>query len=275
MRRLFAFIMVLALLAGCAAQTYRTARGNANLVKNGMTLDEVISTLGMKPTNGSGDIVQWRRGGATIYTGEPTGAIEFRFKDGRVIEVPEGGIFSKAAVAALAVRQEKQLAEWQRQAEAQALADAEAAKQKEASDLAARKDAEARQKEAQALLDAEEEKDRKAIEAEIKASKRSFFVCRDKVTCAKAFSLAQIFVQQNSDQKIQVATDTIIETYNPTENMKMGISVIKAPRAGTVEVLTMSPNCKSDSPSTSRVCRAKRTVAYLGFQSFIEEALSR
>jgi len=87
------------------------------------------------------------------------------------------------------------------------------------------------------------------------------------------FALAQIYVRDNADQKIQVATDTIIETYNPTEDGKLGITVIKMPRAGTVEIVKITPSCKESSAS-ERYCRLKRTAIYRGFKPFVVKSLS-
>lgn len=111
MKKLLLIIISLAILSGCAAQTYRSARANANNVKNGMTVAEASQILGMQPTHALGDRVQWRRGNAQKYTGAHSGAIEFRVVDGRIVDVPDGGIFSPAALA-------KINAEWLRERQA-------------------------------------------------------------------------------------------------------------------------------------------------------------
>jgi len=259
MKKILLIIVTLAILSGCAAQTYRTARASANQVKNGMTVAEASQILGMQPTHTVGDRVQWRRGNAQKYTGAHSGAIEFRVADGRIVDVPEGGIFSPAALA-------KINAEWLRERQA---------------DDAARAQADAEQAERDRIAAAErklqEEKDQeqrvKEIAAEVAARENAAVVCKDKVTCNKVFALAQIYVQQNSDQKIQVATDTIIETYNPTEGGKVGITVIKMPRAGTTELVTITPSCNEEK-HYEKSCRMKRTLIYRGFKPFVERALS-
>lgn len=204
-------------------------------------------------------MIQWRRGNAQIYTGWPTGAIQFRVANNVIVDIPEGGIFSPAAQAKVNAERKRQqelrdaeLAESQRLAEERERVAAEARKAQEAKDEAQRV---------------------KEMAAELDAAEKSIIVCKDKTTCSKIFSLAQIYVQQNADQKIQVATDTIIETYNPTEGGKVGITVIKMPRAGTVEVVRITPTCKEEK-YFERSCRLKRTAIYLGFKPFIEKSLS-
>lgn len=112
------------------------------------------------------------------------------------------------------------------------------------------------------------------VEMERLAAAGSSVTCNDKATCLKVFALAQIYTNLNSDQKIQVATDTIIETYNPTDIGKVGITIIKTPQHGSTEVVSITPSCKEDDLSGS-ACRLRRTKIYTGFRSFIDEKLSK
>lgn len=225
-----------------------------------MTIEQASKILGMSPTHHDGDRFQWRRGNAQKYNGTSSGAIEFRVVDGRIVDVPDGGIFSPAAQAKID-------AEWLRKRQQ---ADAELRLENARLAEEARIAAEARRM--------QEEKDQeqrtKEIAAEMEAAKTAVVICTDKTTCNKVFALAQIYVQQNSDQKIQVATDTIIETYNPTEGGKAGMTVIKIPRAGTTEVVQIKPSCNEEKHYEG-VCRLKRTAIYRGFKPFIERSLSR
>lgn len=83
------------------------------------------------------------------------------------------------------------------------------------------------------------------------AARGSRFVCLTDSDCRKAFSLAQIFVSTKTDMKIQLATDTIIETYNPTETGKIGAKVIKMPGVGQSAEIVISISCK-DCPKSRR-----------------------
>jgi hypothetical protein len=93
--------------------------------------------------------------------------------------------------------------------------------------------AEARRKQAEmaALMDA--------------ASRGSRVSCASDLECKKAFALAQIFVSTKTDMKIQLATDTIIETFNPTESGKMGAKVIKLPGSGQSAEIALEISCRT------------------------------
>lgn len=249
MKKLLTILIIAStMLTGCASQAFKGAREKANLVTNGMSVEEASALLGMQPTHRHAGKVVWRPGNIRAYDGTQYGAIEFNVVDGRIVDVPEGGIISQAARDRLA-------AEWIRQND---LKNAALAREEE---LAAAK----RERERVERL--------REISAEIEAAESSVVICNDKATCNKVFALAQIYVRENADQKIQVATDTIIETYNPTDDGKLGIAVIKMPRAGTVEIVKITPSCKESIASES-ACRFRRTKVYRGFKPFIEKSLS-
>jgi hypothetical protein len=236
MKRILMMFMLTATLVGCAASAYKQARASANLVKNGMTLAEVVQVLGMPPSIAKEDYVYWRRGTALEYDGTANGAIRFELANGVVINVPEGGIFNaKTAEEIRKKRDAKRMAEYE---------------------------------EKQALMRSEEA-------ALARAVADSAIVCSDRLTCGKVFALAQIYVREHSDMKIQVATDTIVETFNPTDDGKIGITIIKTPRSGSTEVVSITPNCKDKTGSFEEFCRSKRTTIYKGFRPFIESNLAK
>lgn len=242
MKRILTTLLLAFTLAGCAASAFRAAKVNANLVKNGMTVREAIALIGTAPTDQTKTILQWRRGYAKTYDGTVSGAIEFKVEDGKVVAIPEGGIFGPVAAArAAAVR--------------------------EARHAVMRSEGEERDRQTAAKL-AQEKREESMAMAD------SLIICSDKIHCGKVFALAQIYVARNSDQKIQVATDTIIETYNPTGSGNVGISVTKAPRAGSTEVVSIIPSCRHDSDGMEALCRLKRTRIYAGFRPFIESSLA-
>ena len=76
------------------------------------------------------------------------------------------------------------------------------------------------------------------------AARGSRVACATEAECRKAFSLAQIFVSTKTDMKIQLATDTIIETYNPTEVGRMGAKVIKTPGAAQSAEIVITVSCR-------------------------------
>lgn len=258
-------------LAGCAATNYKLARGHANDVKNGMMVSEVISIIGIPPTDQDATHIEWRRGNAQAYDGTTNGSIRYELRAGKVVNVPDGGIYSEAAAAnAKRIREDRKAvedAEWLAAVNVRQDA-AAAATAKRAADEAARAAS------AAAKYEAEKQKLADQLTKESIAMRSSSYSCADKVTCTKAFALAQIFVSSNSDQKIQVATDTIVETYNPTEEGKMGMKIVKTPGKGTSEVISIAPSCKEDKYA-ALLCSMRRTQAYEGLRPFIEQSLSR
>jgi hypothetical protein len=130
---------------------------------------------------------------------------------------------------------------------------------------------EARQK---ALKQRQEDDELKALIVELmQAEKDAMVFCPDKVACDKAFSLTQIYLNQTADMKIQVATDTIVETYNPTEDGKLGLKVIRIPGKGSSAAISLTANCKDEKGTYAKVCRLGKIQAYRGFRPFVERML--
>jgi len=73
--------------------------------------------------------------------------------------------------------------------------------------------------------------------------------------------------------KIQVATDTIVETYNPTEDGKLGLKALRIPGKGTTATITLTATCKDEKGHYAEVCRLGKIRAYKGFRPFIEQML--
>lgn len=106
------------------------------------------------------------------------------------------------------------------------------------------------------------------------AAEKAYFLCKDRVECDKAFSLTQIFIVSNSDMKIQVANDTIIETYNASERMKVAMKAIKMPRAGSTAVILLSLSCKDEgNESLKNWCDTKSLRIYSEFPQFMQKNL--
>lgn len=98
--------------------------------------------------------------------------------------------------------------------------------------------------------------------------------CADRLECEKAFSLTQIFIVSNSDMKIQVANDTIIETYNGTEGMKISMKAIKMPRAGNTAEILLSLNCRDEGKESFKdLCDSKSLRVYSEFPQFVQKNL--
>lgn len=110
----------------------------------------------------------------------------------------------------------------------------------------------------------------------VEAAQKSKILCKDTTECQKAFALAQIFVSEKSDMKIQVATEAIIETYNPTEYNKTGLKVIKIPKKGSSSEILLTVSCREEiKGSYGDECEDKRLEIYLTFPEFIQSSLLR
>ncbi|MCY0910885.1 hypothetical protein [Massilia antarctica] len=254
--------LCIALSTGCTNADYRAMRDTAERVENGMTISQVSSLLGSPPTHQTEEVIQWRRANAQSYNASKAGSIEFKIRDGKVYGIPSGGIFGQNARQERAQEIKREQLEFAR------------ARQSELAQEAAEKRTSQLARNEQARIDAAklEEDTARQIVLERAAKEKSTFVCKDKVTCTKAFALAQIYTTQNSDMKIQVATDTIIQTYNPSEETSIGISVTKTPQSGSTEVLSIAANCKNEG-GYAFLCSAKRTRVYEGFRPFIQSNL--
>lgn len=120
---------------------------------------------------------------------------------------------------------------------------------------------------AAAAVRAQQEVARAALLAD--AARGSRLTCADDTECRKAFSLAQIYVSTMTDMKIQFATDTIIETYNPTEIGKRGAKVIKMPGAGQSAEIVLTVFCREcpETPDGGSLSLMKE------FRQFVETRL--
>lgn len=117
---------------------------------------------------------------------------------------------------------------------------------------------------------------RQTMIALAEAAQKSRVVCQSRAECEKAFSLTQIYVSEKSDMKIQVATETIIETFNPTESMKIGLKAIKIPRRADSSEIVLTANCRDeDRESFKDICDKKLLSIYHGYPAFIHSSLSQ
>jgi hypothetical protein len=108
------------------------------------------------------------------------------------------------------------------------------------------------------------------------AAGRARFQCLTRDECQKAFSLSQIFVSENADMKIQVATDTIVETYNATEMAKIALKAVRIPGEGASSVIVLSGSCKGAEGTNGSIaehCTRKMLRIYRSFPEFMRRSL--
>lgn len=103
------------------------------------------------------------------------------------------------------------------------------------------------------------------------ARKNASMSCAGERECKKIFQLTQVFISEHSDMKIQVSTDTIIETYNPTETNKVGIKATKYPSKGDSERIVLDVYCKSVAPTLTSL--NKEIEIYNQYRPFIDQFL--
>jgi hypothetical protein len=103
----------------------------------------------------------------------------------------------------------------------------------------------------------------------IDAQSKAQYKCRDKLECDKVFSLTQIFVSTESDMKIQLATDSVIETFNSGEFGKLSMKALKIPGVQTSGTVTLTISCKG----MDDVCILDQIAKYRKYPAFIEKML--
>ncbi|MFC7410728.1 hypothetical protein [Hydrogenophaga atypica] len=107
----------------------------------------------------------------------------------------------------------------------------------------------------------------KAVET---ARQAATFHCADRLACEKSFALTQVFITTHSDMKIQMANDTIIQTYNPTDTFAMGASAVKMPRSGTSADILLTITCKGKATTEQKICMEKSATMYRAFPTFMK-----
>lgn len=107
------------------------------------------------------------------------------------------------------------------------------------------------------------------------AEENAYFTCDDKTICDKAFSLTQIYINSTASQKIQLATDTIIETYNPTQDGNIAMRAIRTPGRGSSAIIRLTVTCRVDDRGIfDKLCEMKKLDIYNGFRPYINKMLS-
>jgi hypothetical protein len=81
-------------------------------------------------------------------------------------------------------------------------------------------------------------------DASIVAAANEPLVCESPEQCSLYWRRAQAWVAQNSRYKIQIATDTIIETYSPPQAaVHRAFRILRIPGNGKTERITIASGC--------------------------------
>ncbi len=97
--------------------------------------------------------------------------------------------------------------------------------------------------------------------------------CKERETCNKAWSLAQLYVRDQATTRFQLITDTLIMTAAPTRDEDISITISRIPGKDTSAQLFLDVQCKA-TPQGEEFCESDEVVAIrAGFKPFIETRL--
>lgn len=113
-----------------------------------------------------------------------------------------------------------------------------------------------------------------------KAKQEATLICTTKAQCDKAFILAKLFVVQNSIMDIRYSGDTMILTFDPDYNGRIGMAAQRIPDVGESATINLIATCKNMNmmtvPGTYPFfdeCAARLLSLYTGFRPFIASRL--
>lgn len=132
----------------------------------------------------------------------------------------------------------------------------------------AREANERRDREARELAEAERRRDeemRQTMRRDLAAAKQRARVSCVGAECERVFARAQVYLLQQSDMRIQVATSTLIETYNATEDGRVQMRLLRAPTSGDRWEIMLTAECRDDRKALEVVCLRRLTSIYSGF----------
>jgi hypothetical protein len=134
------------------------------------------------------------------------------------------------------------------------------------------------------------------LKQEKEAESAASVSCNNKAHCDRMFSLAQTYISSEASTKIKVATDTIIETYEPAAVGDIGMSAIRIPGKGSSAEVRLRVSCKIFGSDTiiqnlnleteaaeslkakmkkSKIaCLSKKISVYRDFRSFVDDKYS-
>ncbi len=70
--------------------------------------------------------------------------------------------------------------------------------------------------------------------------------CSEKSLCDLYMQRAQVWISRNSRFRIQIATDSVVSTYGPTDNLDMAYRVTREPNADGSAHISVQAGCGSD-----------------------------
>lgn len=120
------------------------------------------------------------------------------------------------------------------------------------------------------------EAERRRLQSELSdAQSRASVSCSGKASCDKAFSLAKLYMQDNSHMRMQFSDDTTATTYNPTDYGYVGLTAKKIPGKGDSAEVTLTGTCRGmyDGGFYFFECAQKLIRILNDFPPYIEKSL--
>ncbi|PLC44540.1 hypothetical protein C0Q88_07625 [Ralstonia pickettii] len=68
--------------------------------------------------------------------------------------------------------------------------------------------------------------------------------CVGKTQCDKAWALTRVYVSERSATKVQLSTDTLIETYGPVDRVTVSLRAVRTPGPGDTQTIEIGANCR-------------------------------
>lgn len=69
--------------------------------------------------------------------------------------------------------------------------------------------------------------------------------------------------------KIQIATNTIVETYNATDDGKLALKAVRIPLRGDEAEVRLTVSCRGAGPTWNQFCRDREVRVYEGYLDFL------
>jgi hypothetical protein len=97
------------------------------------------------------------------------------------------------------------------------------------------------------------------------AMKRNRLECVGAAPCDRMFAQGQAYLLQHSDMRIQVATNTLIETYNATDSGKVSMRLVRLPMPGDRWDIQVTAACHAPRPQDIDGCNRRLLAIYSGY----------
>jgi hypothetical protein len=96
--------------------------------------------------------------------------------------------------------------------------------------------------------------------------------CKTKASCEKAFELTEVFFATAADLKIQTATKTTLETFNPSKDGDIGLRALKVPQSSDGANIVLTVSCAAEGAKFKEFCITKKIDTYNNFRIFMRKS---